>query len=199
MQPGITVVIPTHPARIRNGMTKRALGSVLGQTLPAAAVIVEQDLDRAGAAATRDRGLRKVTTEWTAFLDSDDQLKPNHLAELMACANTANADYVYAWYEPVGFGSDPLPHFGKPFDPANPTQTTITILARTELAQAVGFREPPPGATIGGERYGEDFQFTIECIAAGAHIVHHPKRTWLWNYHGRNTSGQPNRGDATHP
>ena len=195
--PGITVVVPTHPARVRNGLTKRAVGSVLGQTLPAVAIVVEQDLTRAGAAATRDRGLRKVTTEWMAFLDSDDQFKPEHLAELMACAAETGADYCYAWYLPIGFGADPLAHFGKIFDPEHPTQTTITVLVRTELAQTVGFREPPPGALINGERYGEDFQFTVECIAAGGRIVHLPKRTWLWNCHGANTSGQPGRGDAT--
>ncbi|GAA0705436.1 hypothetical protein GCM10010193_70650 [Kitasatospora atroaurantiaca] len=196
MQRRITVVLPTHPARVRNGMTKRAVGSVLGQTLPAAAVVVEQDLDRAGAAATRHRGLMKVTTEWVAFLDSDDQMKPNHLAELMACAERTGADYCFSWYEAIGFGHDPLPHFGKVFDPEHPTQTTITTLVRTGLAQAVGFREPPPGARIHGERYGEDFQFTVECIAQGGRIVHHPRRTWIWNAHGQNTSGQPDRGDA---
>lgn len=198
MQPGITVVVPTHPARVRNGMTKRAVGSILGQTLPAAAIIVEQDLTGAGAATTRHRGLMKVTTEWVAYLDSDDQFKPDHLAELMACAERTGADVVYSWYEAVGFGSDPLPHFGKVFDSNNPTQTTITTLERTALARQVGFREPPPGALINGERYGEDFQHTVELIAAGAHIVHLPKRTWLWNCHGANTSGQPDRGDAIH-
>ncbi|MEU6234411.1 glycosyltransferase [Kitasatospora sp. NPDC047058] len=177
-------------------MTKRAIGSVLGQTLPAAAIVIEQDLERSGAAVTRDRGLRKVTTEWVAFLDSDDQLKPNHLADLLACAQETGADYLYSWYEPIGFGSDPLPHFGKVFDPEHPTQTTITTLVRTELAQAVGFREPPPGALIGGERYGEDFQFTVECLGLGARIVHLPRRTWIWNCHGANSSGQPGRGDA---
>ncbi|MGW6912600.1 glycosyltransferase family 2 protein [Kitasatospora sp. NPDC054939] len=195
-EPRVTVVIPTHLARVRSGMTKRAIGSVLGQTHPAAALVVEHDLARAGAAATRHRGLMKASTEWVAFLDSDDQFKPSHLADLLACAEATGADYVYSWYEPVGFGADPLPHFGKAFDPEHPTQTTITVLVRTELAQAVGFREPPPGALIRGERYGEDFQFTVECIAAGARIVHLPRRTWLWNCHGANTSGQPTRGDA---
>ncbi|MEU7240337.1 glycosyltransferase family 2 protein [Streptomyces sparsogenes] len=193
---GITVVIPTHPARVRNGMTKRAIGSVLGQTLPAESIVVEHDLARAGAPATRDRGLRKVVTEWTAFLDSDDQLKPVHLEKLMDCAVETGADYCYAWYEPVGFGSDPLPHFGRRFDPEQPTQTTITILVRTELAQAVGFRQPPEGALINGERFGEDFLFTVECIQAGAKIVHLPMRTWLWNLHGGNTSGIYGRGDS---
>jgi hypothetical protein len=194
--PEITVVIPTHDARVRNGMTKRAVGSALAQTLPAAAIVVERDLEGHGAPQTRHRGLMKVTTPWVAFLDSDDQLKPVHLERLMACAQDTSADYVYAWYEAIGFGSDPLPHFGKTFDPSNPTQTTITTLVRTELAQAVGFWKPPEGATIGGELYGEDFGFTVGCIAAGARIVHLPERTWLWNFHGQNSSGRPDRGDA---
>ena len=194
--PGITVIIPTHEARVRNGMTKRAVGSVLAQTLPAASIVIEQDLAGRGAPRTRHEGLMKASTEWVAFLDSDDQMKPVHLGRLMACAQATGADYVYAWYEAVGFGSDPLPHFGKTFDPDNPTQTTITTLVRTELAQQIGFWKPPEGATIGGERYGEDFQFTVECVKAGAKIVHLPERTWLWNFHGGNTSGLPGRGDA---
>ncbi|MFB6776481.1 glycosyltransferase family 2 protein [Streptomyces sp. NPDC056352] len=196
MKPGITVVVPTHTARVRNGMAKRAIGSVLGQTLPAASIIVEHDIAGAGAPDTRDRGLRKATTEWVAFLDSDDQMKPVHLERLMECALETGADYVYAWYKAVGFGVDPLPHFGRTFNPERPTQTTITTLVRTELAQSVGFREPPEGALIDGERYGEDFLFTVECVKAGARIVHLPERTWLWNFHGSNTSGRADQGDA---
>lgn len=192
----ITVVIPTHPARVSNGMTKRAVGSVLMQSLPAASIIVENDLNKAGAPVTRNRGLQKVDTEWVAFLDSDDQFKKDHLAVLAKGAEETGADYLYTWYEPVGFGGDPLGHFGKVWDPENPTQTTITTLVRADLAKSVGFRKPPEGATIHGQRYGEDFQFTLECHAAGAKIVHIPQKTWLWNYHGMNTSGLPTNGDA---
>lgn len=194
--PDISVVIPTHQARVKNGMTKRAVGSVFGQTQPAAAIIVENDLLGVGAAVNRNSGLQKVTTEWVAFLDSDDQLKSEHLDVLYKAAMETEADYVYSWYEAVGFGGDPLPHFGKVFNPERPTQTTITTLVRTDLAQAVGFRNVTPGKLIDGERYGEDFQFTVEVIAKGGKIVHVPRRTWLWNCHGLNTSGLPTRGDA---
>jgi len=197
--PEITVVIPAHEARVRNGMVKRAVGSALMQTLMPTAVIVEIDRHREGAGVTRDRALRKVTTEWVAYLDSDDQLKANHLQVLYDCAMRTGADVAYSWYEPVGFGRDPLPHFGKVFDPEHPTQTTITVLERTALAQQVGFRNPPEGALINGERYGEDFLHTVEMIKAGARIVHEPARTWIWNFHGRNTSGLPGRGDAALP
>lgn len=194
--PAITVVIPAHPPRVRNGMVKRAISSVLAQTLMPAAIIVEIDHHGEGAATTRNRGLQKVTTEWVAYLDSDDQFKPEHLQVLHDCATRTGADVAYSWYEPVGFGSDPLPHFGKPFDPLHPTQTTITVLERTALAQQVGFRVPAEDTLIDGQRHGEDFQHTVEMIQAGALIVHQPARTWLWNYHGANTSGLPNRGDA---
>lgn len=190
----ISVVIPTHPARVANGMTKRAVGSVLGQTHPATAIIVEQDLTRAGAALTRHSGLQKVTTEWVAFLDSDDQFKKNHLQVLFDCAMASGADYVYSWYDAIGFLSDPLPHFGKVFDPENPTHTTITTMVRTELAQSVGFQKHnDPTLEV---HSGEDWYFTLGCVAAGAKIVHVPQRTWLYNAHGRNTSGQAHRGDA---
>lgn len=195
----ITVVIPAHAARLRNGMVKRAVGSALAQTLMPTAVIVEIDHHGEGAAITRDRGLQKVTTEWVAYLDSDDQFKVNHLQVLYDCAVLTGADVAYSWYDPVGFGSDPLPHFGKLFDPLHPTQTTITVLERASLAQKVGFRAPPAGALIDGERYGEDFQHTVEMIQAGARIVHEPIRTWIWNFHGQNSSGLPDRGDATLP
>lgn len=192
----ISVVIPTHPARVKNGMTKRAMGSVLGQTHPAASIIVENDIHKRGAPFTRNAGLQKVTTPWVAFLDSDDQFLSNHLEVLVEGALKHDADYVFSWFVPNGFGSDPLGHFGKTWDPDNPTQTTITTLVRTEIAQAVGFYEPPKDKLIHGQRYGEDFQFTLECRDAGAKIVHIPARTWIWNFHGMNTSGLPSNGDA---
>lgn len=183
--PVVTVVVPYHPARARNGMLNRAVASIRAQTLPHHLVTVE-DTNRQGAAATRQRGLDQVATEWTAFLDSDDEMDPTHLQQILACANTTGADYVYPWFRVKG-GRDPFPmFFGKPWDDAHPHATTITILVRTELAQSIGFKG-----------FGEDFAFTKACVVAGAKIVHHPARTWTWWHHGAgNTSGRPDRGDA---
>jgi Glycosyl transferase family 2 len=183
----VTVALPTIPPRAR--LLKRALGSILGQTLPATALSVRSDVNANGAAWTRNEALKAVRTEWVAFLDDDDQMLPSHLETLAEAALDTGADYVYSWF--TDEHPDPLGHFGKEFDPANPTQTTITTLVRTELAQAVGFCEPPVGATIHGQRYGEDFQFTVGCVAYGAKVVHVPVRTWTWNWHGGNTSGRP--------
>lgn len=174
-------------------MLVRAVGSVLAQTRPADALIVEQDLHRTGAGETRHRGLMKVTTDWVAFLDSDDEFKPNHLEALSRCAEETGADYVYSWYDCVG-NVDPMPQsFGKIFDPENPHQTTIVTLVRTELAQSVGFLQYNVAPSIYG---GEDWFFTVNCIQQGARIVHLPEKTWLWHHHGYNSSGLAGRGDA---
>ena len=198
----IGVVIPTHPARIANGMVGRAVASVWAQKLQPAELHVAVDRGGEGAWGTRDRGLRAVRSEWTAFLDSDDELMPHHLRALALCAQRTGADYVYSYYlvrDALGRDRpdvDPLHHFGETFDPKDPIQTTITMLVRTELAQQVGFQPPPIDEPVGGQRYGEDYQFPLGCVAAGAHIVHLPQRTWWWHHHGLNTSGQPGQGDA---
>ena len=173
--------IPSIPPR--QGMLARAVASVLAQTVPAAALSVAVDLGRQGAAMTRQRALDAARTEWTAFLDDDDELLPQHLERLLSCAEQTGADYLYSWFDVVG-GTDPFPqHFGQPFDPAHPVATTITVLVRTELAQAVGFTRSEP--------WGEDHQFTLGCVAAGGRVVHLPERTWRWHHHGGNLSGLP--------
>jgi hypothetical protein len=190
----VTVAVPSIPPRVK--MLRRAIASVLTQTLPAAGISVAVDTGREGAPATRDRALRGVRTDWTAFLDDDDVFLPHHLEVLCQAAEETGADYVFSYFTIIDAAGnesafDPLGHFGRPFNPDDPHQTTITTLVRTELAQQVGFRVPPEGALIHGQRYGEDFQFTVECVKAGAKVVHVPQKTWLWTHHVGNTSGLP--------
>ena len=190
MKPGVSIVTPFHEQRRANGMLDRAARSVAGQTVPVHHILAE-DIHHMGAAITRAHGLALVDTEWTAFLDSDDELDPDHIEHLLACAAESGADYVYPWFGVQG-GTDPFPmFFGRPFDPACPNSTTITILVRTELAQQVGFARDP-----NVDVSGEDYAFTLGCIAAGAKIVHLPRRSWTWHHGPQNSSGQPNRGDA---
>lgn len=194
----ITVCIPSIPPRMP--LLTRALASVAQQIVQPEAIIVEIDHDGAGAPATRDRALRKVTTEWVAFLDDDDEMKSHHLETLARCAEAEGADYVYSWYEIVdNFGVNQgdadwvLGHFGKPFDAAVPVQTTITTLVRTKIAQDVGFAldDVDTGRLINGQRVGEDYLFTLGCLDRGAKIVHTPHRTWVWHHDSANTSGRP--------
>jgi glycosyltransferase involved in cell wall biosynthesis len=184
----VTVAIPTIPTEERRYMLERALMSVWMQTHPIADVAIAVDIERRGAWATRQRVLDRVTTPWVAFLDDDDEFMPQHIERLLACAAETHADYVFPWFEPIG-GSDPMRHLGKPFDPKHPHDTTTTILVRTELARRVGFT-PPAELARGG---GEDWRFTLGCIAAGAKIVHLPERTWYYHGDRKGTLGMPFR------
>lgn len=181
----VTIVIPYHTAREHNGMLARAVRSAEAQTYPCE-IVQAKDVHGMGAAVTRNHGLLLVETPWVAFLDSDDELDPEHIEKLMSCAEETGADYIYPWFRVVG-GSDPFPmFFGRPWDNAAPHSTTITILVRTELARRVGFKDVP----------WEDWDFTLRCMAEGAKIVHLPERTWTWFHHGLNSSGVSGRGDA---
>jgi glycosyltransferase involved in cell wall biosynthesis len=194
LRAGVTVVIPVHPPRFFTTLD-RALRSVWEQLYVPQAVVVEVDRAHAGAAATRNLGLEKVDTEFVAFLDSDDQLRPGHLAGLYDMAREAGADLVYPWFD-VANGWDPFPdRFGQPFDPEIlKTRNTIpvTVLARTELVRDVGGFQPkgPP------ENPCEDWGCWEAMLAAGARFVHLPERTWIWHWHRSaadgNTSGRGN-------
>lgn len=189
----VTVVIPAHPARARNGMLMRALLSVATQTHPAAAISVAMDVHREGAAKTRQRALEAARTPWVAFLDSDDMFKPQHLRRMLTHADETGADFVYSWFEVLG-GADPFPstHFTNDWNPDDPIETTVTTLVRTDLAKQVGFQALDRGET----NSGEDRFFTLGCMNAGAHISHLKEKTWYYAHHGMNTSGLPGKGDA---
>lgn len=200
MRPGITVVIPSIPPR--REQLRHAFESILGQTLMPAAVAIEIDDDHNGAAITRHRGLEQVRTEWTAFLDDDDVLDGDHLQLLLGAAIEFGADYVWSRFR-IGYpggqfqdGPAPLgPGTFSQWDDDNPAQTTITTLVRTELALKVGgFAEfTDTDQQVDGQRFGEDFDFTLRMRAAGAVFRHVPAVTWTWMHHGRNTSGRGDR------
>lgn len=209
-RPTISVIIPAHPARARNGMLQRALTSVQQQTLLPDAVHVAIDLDRQGAAATRQRALEAVSTTYVAMLDSDDLFLPKHLEWLLRHIEDTGADFVYSWFKVLQQFADgrtnileddpvfPPSHYLDEFDPDNPIETTITTMVRTDLAKQVGFHE----LSRGEANSGEDRYFTLGCLAAGARIRHLRRKSWLWCHHQLpdatpgNTSGRPSKGDA---
>lgn len=105
----VSVVIPT---RNRSTLLKRAIESALNQTRPPLEVIVVVDgpdqetsavlaclcdgrmrvfeLDDAvGGAEARNIGVQHAAGKWVAFLDDDDEWRPNKLEKQMAVAETA--------------------------------------------------------------------------------------------------------------
>jgi glycosyltransferase involved in cell wall biosynthesis len=189
----VGVAIPSFPARHK--LLVRAVDSVLRQTRPVDQISVSVDIDGNGAPETRHRALESIWTYWVAFLDDDDEFGPEHIEKLLAEADRTGADYVYSWFHAVG-GRDPFPqNFDKDWDINDPHQTTVTTLVRTELAKSVGgFRWQDDGGTApDGNRAGEDFDFTLRCANAGAHITKLKERTWYWHHDSGNTSGMASR------
>ena len=187
----VTAVIPAIPPRVGTHL-HRALDSVLQQDVPVDAISVAVDFAREGSAATRNRALEAVTTGWAAFLDDDDEWNTDHIRSLLACADETGADMVYPWFT-VPEGWDPWPEReGQPFDPKLlDTQNTIpiTCMVRTSLLRAVGgfeSKDPSNPASL-----CDDWGTWIKLRDVGAKIVHLPRRTWIWHWHGGNTSGRP--------
>ena len=183
----ISVAIATLPPRAKR--LRAALASVATQTYQPHAIVVEYDHGRTGAAATKNRALAKVTTEFVAWLDDDDVLFPNHLERLAEVQEQTGADVVYSW--PLMNGAkDPRPdRFGVPFDPEELRRASYiptTALFRTSLAVGAGGFQKPPGSQY------DDWGLWLAMLDAGATFYHVPERTWQWNVTpGVNTSGQP--------
>lgn len=190
MRDGVTLVIPTIPPRtVELG---RALSSAMAQTHPFVEILVELDVDHEGAAAARNRLLKRVDTEWVAFLDDDDELYPMHLRATMRCARLAKADVVYPGYDVAG-GEDPVNTFGIPFDAALLSKANfipVTVLARTDLVREAGGFQPHP------DRNGdpcEDWGLWLAMHHLGARFVHLPIKTWRWYLGADTTKGRGDR------
>lgn len=194
----ITVVIPTISTR--SDRLNRAVESVYQQTLRPEALIIEQDIQRLGAPGNRDNGIAKVVTEYVALLDDDDYFYPDHLETLYQAALDTDADIVYSWFDVEG-GTDPFPeNFGKPWNPEEPRQITVTILAKTDVIRKAGgysntssLTEEELSSYAQGNTVGEDFRMIAEANRQGAKIVHVAKRTWAYCHWEGNTSGRPDR------
>lgn len=190
MLPGITAVVPAHTPRLADGSLRRAVESVLAQELPVAAIVIAIDGLGQGAAATRQRALDMASTEWVAFLDSDDWWHPNHTRVLAEVADAHDADYVYSWFDGNVIGDWERTHRGRQMDPAEPHHTTMTVMVRTSLAQQVGFRNHPQATPAWS---AEDWLFTLKCLERGAVFAGTGEVTWHYGVDGRNTSGLSTR------
>lgn len=189
MRSGITVAIPTIPPRRK--LLARALDSVAGQVCPASDIVIAYDLNREGAGPTRSRALDSVRTEWTAFLDDDDEFYPQHLNVLIHFAEATGADLVYPWFDVAG-GNDPFPVLEHlEFDPEHPHMFPITVLARTEILQDTGGFRREPSLYDASVMEGEDWIMWLNVLKAGGVIKHAPERTWKWHHDSGNTSGMP--------
>lgn len=210
----IAVCVPTIPRR--NGLLDRAVQSIDQQTAASLVTVttsVAVDENGDGAAATRNRAWRDAgDVDWIAFLDDDDAFRPTHLALLLRQAEKTGADLVYPWFNIHDSAdndissNDPLsvPQNGGRVSPYgvqwndelhNEIMTRnnfipITVLVRRELLADVGGM-PMTNSEEWPEDCCEDWGLWRRLLNAGAKFEHLPRRTWIWYWHGKNTSGKP--------
>lgn len=204
----VAVVIPTIPGR--EDMLERALASVRAQTRRPDQVVVERDSLRTGADQARNRALKRVTTDVIAWLDDDDLMRETHLRRCMRVLEQSpfHPDLVYPTPVVVG-GQDPtavsvqgqwIKPWGVRFGPEQEAHLRrfgsfipMTHLVRTDLVRRIGgFRPGRDVTTEGiGRRYrGEDEDYLVRLLDAGARFEHLDAKTWTWNVHAGNTGGK---------
>lgn len=172
--PDLTVVTPTIPGRACLLADCRASVQALG--LPH---LISLDLAGDGPAATRNRLIDQVGTEWVLFLDDDDLLLPNYLDTVGP--HLSGADVVYTAWELMGAEEPaPLPVFDanllawRNFIP-------VTACVRTTSLRAVGGF---PDESL------EDWALWRRLLAAGARFTYTPETAWVYRrqHSGRNTA-----------
>ena len=185
----MSVVIPHYN---RASLLGESLESVLAQTVPPAEVIVVDDASRpeerariepwaarvrildqpqnGGVAAARNAGLAAATSEWVAFLDSDDLWVPGKLERQLAhLAEHPTCDGVYtglAVFYPGGreVVRDPLPPRLTLHDALIHNMIHVqTLIVRTRLLREIGGFD----AAL---RVAEDDDLSIRLALAGARL-----------------------------
>jgi glycosyltransferase involved in cell wall biosynthesis len=190
----VTVVIPTIPPRA--ALLDRAIESVLHQTMDAR-YLVCGDPTHTGSAATRNRALERVQTEWVLWLDDDDQLMPHAVQLLVEAQRRTGADVISgrAWVPQSETHAEPTPALRDGWVDKLAVQATsrltVTSLMRTEQVRAVGAFERRTDPVSGMEL--DDYGLYWKLAEASLRFWRIPETTFIWNHHGANTSGLPDR------
>ena len=211
----VAVIIPAYN---REDYIREALDSVLRQTRPADEVIVVDDgsSDRTaaiaesfpgvtvlrqqngGASAARNHALSVATSEWVAFLDSDDVWRLDKLELQMAAlathpghdACTSNARALVGPGQPEDFGPPPLRL--PPSDEIAPglrgrlRVPPGTVVVKRDLMRQVGGFD-------NDARPCEDWDLWLRLVASGCRFLLVPEDLLLIRVHDSNISNQSYR------
>lgn len=203
----VGVAIPSIPARKKQ--LARTLSSVMGQTRYPDQISVAIDTKRDGAAPTRNRAWQALETDWVAFVDDDDELRPDHLMKLLNHAHATGADLVYPWFQIYKYGQptqdDPLKQRGIadeliPEKLRRSNFIPVTVVVKRDILEEVGGFPDPRNKDEWHLKDCEDWGCWLRILDAGGKISHLNDITWTWHHWGvgskgvgGNTNGQSDR------
>lgn len=197
LMPDLTFITPIGPLHTR--LAQRAIESVQAQTVPCEHLTMV-DTDRRGPGALRNELLRKVGTEFVAFLDADDWVEPTFAEEtIREYRRIGGGKYIFTdWLDEHGhvitapcYNPSDGPTVSKPG--AKPycggTWHAITTLIPTAWAKETLFDETLPAV--------EDTDFYVRlCITM--RCAHHLGRP-LFHYSPDGSRGAAFRSSPDRP
>jgi glycosyltransferase involved in cell wall biosynthesis len=164
----VSVIVPTYN---RGYCLEECIASVLGQTFADLEVVVVDDCstddtkaivaaiadprvryvshtENRGGAAARNTGIRASTSEFVAFIDSDDRWLPHKLEKQMALLQQKGEEYgfVYTWFTGRDLAGQEVWRMNETVDGlasdallvANAVGTFSSVLARRSVLELVG-------------------------------------------------------------
>lgn len=213
-EPGPLMSIVTPAFRTPPRLLREMLGSVLAQTYPNwELVLVNASPDDAdmrsvlddladprvrvvdapenlGIVGNTNLGISRCSGEYVSFLDHDDALEPNALAEMVReiVAKRGEVGLLYCDEDNIderGAPSHPLikPDLNPDFLLSN-DYVLHWLTVRRDLLDVVGLsRDEVEGA--------QDYDLTLRLIASGAHVVHVPRVLYHWRVCEGSSAGDP--------
>jgi len=170
-----TLVTATLPSRSK--LLAEMLQSVSEQTVAPACHVVMRD-DGRGFVETVNRAVSLVDTDYFCLVDDDDLLLPNHV-ETLANAITPTTEILWTWTDVQGRAWNPNQGY-EPGKLQRENYIPSNMLMKTQLWRELGgYRKEPRHP---------DWDMLQRCESAGADFYNVPEVTWVYRFHGKNTS-----------
>lgn len=140
---------------------------------------------RAGIASATNAALKLAQGRWVAFVDHDDVLHPNALADCVAGLQASGAQIIYTDHDLLDdTGTRRSPYFKPDWNLdlflSQMYLGHLVLMERSLVAKVGGLRSEMDGA--------QDYDLVLRCVAEGAAIAHVPKVLYQWRQHQGSTS-----------